>query len=319
MESQIFKSVLATLDIEAQAIASLKNFLDQSTEDAIKAIYYCKGKIIITGIGKSAIVAQKIVATLNSTGSQAIFLHAADAVHGDLGAIHNDDIVICISKSGDTPELKLLIPLIKNMGNKIISIVSNKQSFLAHQAHHCIYIPIDKEADPNNLAPTASTTAQMAIGDAIAIALLELRGFTSEHFAQLHPGGNLGKMLYTKVSDISYKNEKPQVRPNALIDEVIINISSSRLGATCVIDNNEVKGIITDGDLRRMLQNIGYNKNTVAKEIMSNDPKTISGESLAVDALSKMQTLSISQLVVIDNGNYGGIIHLHDLIREGIV
>jgi arabinose-5-phosphate isomerase len=320
MNDKILNSLTNTIHIEANALFDLKNHISQDLIDAVYFLHSLKGRIVITGIGKSAIIAQKIVATLNSTGSQSIFLHAADAVHGDLGIIHEDDAVICISKSGDTSELKVLISLIKNRGNKIISIVCNKNSFLANQADYCIYLPMDKEADPNNLAPTTSTILQLAIGDAIAIALLELRGFTPQHFALLHPGGNLGKMLYTKVKDISYKNEKPKVLFSEQINQIIITITSSRLGATAVIDNeNKLIGIITDGDLRRMLQKIGYNQSTTAEEIMSPNPKTIEATALAIDAMNAMQSQSISQLIVIENEKYEGIIHIHDLIREGII
>ncbi len=320
MDNKIINSIKNTLEIEAAAISGLQDCITNQMVDAVKYLYNCKGRVIITGIGKSAIIAQKIVATLNSTGTQSIFLHAADAIHGDLGLIHTDDAVICISKSGDTTELKVLLPYIKMRGNKVISMVSNLQSYLAQNADFCIYLPIRHEADPNNLAPTASTAVQLAMGDAIAVALLNLKGFTSQHFAQLHPGGNLGKILHTKVKDISSKNAKPSIKEDEVINNIIIEITSSRLGATAVIDDQKfILGIITDGDLRRMLQNIEYNKNIKASEIMSTNPKTIEANALAIDAMRKMQEQSVSQLLVVENGFYDGIIHIHDLIREGIL
>jgi arabinose-5-phosphate isomerase len=320
VDNQIINSIKNTLQIEANAIAEVVNNITDDMVNAVKHLYECKGRVIITGIGKSAIIGQKIVATLNSTGTQAIFLHAADAIHGDLGLIHQDDTVICISKSGDTEELKVLLPYIKMRGNKIISMVSNAQSYLANHSDYCIYLPISHEADPNNLAPTASTAVQLAMGDAIAVALLNLKGFTPQHFAQLHPGGSLGKVLYTKVKDISYKNAKPSVSPDEVINNIIITITSSRLGATAVIDENDaLQGIITDGDLRRMLQHKEYSKELRASEIMSVQPKTIEADALAIDAMRKMQEMSVSQLIVLDQGTYAGIIHIHDLIREGIV
>ncbi len=320
MDNQIINSIKNTLEIEANAISGVQNGINEEIVAAVKYLFHCKGRVIITGIGKSALIAQKIVATLNSTGTQSIFLHAADAVHGDLGLIHKDDAVVCISKSGDTEELKVLLPYIKMRGNKVISMVSNLQSYLAENSDYCIYLPISHEADPNNLAPTASTTVQLAMGDAIAVALLSLKGFTPQHFAQLHPGGNLGKILYTRVKDISAKNASPSVSKDEVINNIIIMITSSRLGATAVVDEaNEVLGIITDGDLRRMLQNITYNKDIKARDIMTAQPKTIAGDALAIDAMRKMQELKLSQLLVVDEGKYSGIIHIHDLIREGIV
>jgi arabinose-5-phosphate isomerase len=320
VDNQIINSIKNTLEIEANAISGVQNCITDDMVAAVKYLFYCKGRVIVTGIGKSALIAQKIVATLNSTGTQSIFLHAADAVHGDLGLIHKDDAVIFISKSGDTEELKVLLPYIKMRGNKVISMVSNLHSYLAENADYCIYLPISHEADPNNLAPTASTTVQLAMGDAIAVALLNLKGFTPQHFAQLHPGGNLGKILYTRVKDISSKNARPSVGPDEAINNIIIMITSSRLGATAVVnDDNVVLGIITDGDLRRMLQNIAYNKDIKAHDIMNSHPKTIDADALAIDAMRKMQELSVSQLLVVDGSKYSGIVHIHDLIREGIV
>ncbi|MFM2392347.1 MAG: hypothetical protein RLZZ546_324 [Bacteroidota bacterium] len=319
MEAQIKNSLIQTLQIEAQALLNIVNAIDHDTISSIKAMYHCKGKIVFTGIGKSGLIAQKIVATLNSTGSKAIFMHAADAIHGDLGIIDPQDIIVAISKSGDTSEVKVLVPIIKHLGNKLIAMVSNDQSFLFHQADFKIYIPISLEADPNILAPTSSTTAQLAMGDAIAIALLNLRGFSDQDFARLHPGGIIGKVLYTKVNDISYKNEKPCINVEETLPQIINSISSGRLGATAVVDNNQsILGIITDGDLRRMIAH-GINSNIKANSIMTHNPKTIDSDDLAANALIIMQENKISQLLVTKNSKYVGIIHLHDLIREGII
>lgn len=319
MDAQIKNSLTETLQIEAQALLNIVNALNTDTISAIKAMYECRGRLVLTGIGKSGLIAQKIVATLNSTGSKAIYMHAADAIHGDLGIIDESDIIIAISKSGDTSEIKVLVPIIKHMGNKLIAMVSNNQSFLFHQADYKIFLKIDQEADPNNLAPTASTTAQLAMGDAIAIALLNLKGFSDKDFARLHPGGNLGKMLYTKVYDISYKNEKPFVTEQDTLMKIINSITSGRLGATAVLNANEdLTGIITDGDLRRMIAN-GINNNLTANSIMSQKPRSIEGDELAVNALNMMQEHKINQLLVTKKGKYDGIIHIHDLIREGII
>jgi arabinose-5-phosphate isomerase len=319
LEAQIKNSLIQTLQIEAQALLNIVNAIDHDTISSIKAMYHCKGKIVFTGIGKSGLIAQKIVATLNSTGSKAIFMHAADAIHGDLGIIDPQDIIVAISKSGDTSEVKVLVPIIKHLGNKLIAMVSNDQSFLFHQADFKIYIPISLEADPNILAPTSSTTAQLAMGDAIAIALLNLRGFSDQDFARLHPGGIIGKVLYTKVNDISYKNEKPCINVEETLPQIINSISSGRLGATAVVDNNQsILGIITDGDLRRMIAH-GINSNIKANSIMTHNPKTIDSDDLAANALIIMQENKISQLLVTKNSKYVGIIHLHDLIREGII
>lgn len=319
MDAQIKNSLTETLQIEAQALLNIVNALNTDTISAIKAMYECRGRLVLTGIGKSGLIAQKIVATLNSTGSKAIYMHAADAIHGDLGIIDESDIIIAISKSGDTSEIKVLVPIIKHMGNKLIAMVSNNQSFLFHQADYKIFLKIDQEADPNNLAPTASTTAQLAMGDAIAIALLNLKGFSDKDFARLHPGGNLGKMLYTKVYDISYKNEKPFVTEQDTLMKIINSITSGRLGATAVLNANEdLTGIITDGNLRRMIAN-GINNNLTANSIMSQKPRSIEGDELAVNALNMMQEHKINQLLVTKKGKYDGIIHIHDLIREGII
>ena len=310
---------LHTISIEAQTIQKLASAIDDNYEAAVNAIYNSKGRVVITGIGKSAIIGQKIVATMNSTGTPSIFMHAADAVHGDLGMIREDDIVLCISKSGESPEIKVLLPFVKSYSNQVIAIVSNPLSYLATHADHSIVIPIEEEADPNNLAPTASTTAQMVIGDALAISLLSLRGFTQQHFAKFHPGGSLGKQLYTKVSDLMSKTQLPQVKLTDKIRSIIVSISSGMKGVTAVISDENLLGIITDGDLRRMLEKEEDVSNYTAKDIMNASPKKIEASTLAVDALQMMREHSISQLLVVANGKYAGILHLHDLVKEGII
>lgn len=316
----IIKAAQETISIEIQTLEDLKQTIGESFVKIVRLIYSSKGRLVITGIGKSALVAQKIVATLNSTGTPALFMHAADAIHGDLGMISAQDVVLCISKSGETPEIKVLIPLARNLGSAIIGMASNPKSTLGQQADYFLHTPIRQEADPNNLAPTASTTAQMALGDAIAIALLNMRGFTDKDFAKYHPGGALGKQLYLKVSDLYTKNESPKVAPTATIEAVILEISSKRLGATAVVDSSDkILGIVTDGDLRRMLAKGISFKNTFASNIMTANPKTIVSDMLAVRAFNTMRENSITQLIVAENGVYKGILHLHDLIREGIV
>lgn len=307
-----------TILIESIAIANLINFVDDAFENAVKLIHNSQGRIIITGIGKSAIVASKIVATLNSTGSPAIFMHAADAIHGDLGNIQQDDVIICISNSGNTPEIKVLIPLIKNYGNKIIAITGNTSSFLGTESDYVLNSSVEKEACPNNLAPTSSTTAQMVIGDALAVCLLDLNDFGSKDFAKYHPGGSLGKKLYLRVSDLVERNEKPQVLPTTSVKDVLMEISEKRLGATAVIENNTIVGIITDGDIRRMLNSTNDFSNLKASDIMSANPKSIDIDAMAVDTLHTMESNNISQILVQKNGNYAGVVHLHDLIKEGI-
>jgi arabinose-5-phosphate isomerase len=319
LDNTILNLVKDTLKSEAEAINLLSQVIDESIIEIIKKLHNIDGKIIVTGIGKSAIIAQKIVATFNSTGTKSVFLHAADAIHGDLGIISSEDLVICISKSGETDEIKYLVPIIKNIGVELIAMTSNVQSYLANQSDHHIYLPLSKEADPNNLAPTTSTTLQLAMGDAIAVALLSLKGFTPEKFALLHPGGNLGKMLYTRVVDLCYNNALPKVFENASLDNVIIEISNGRLGATVVLnDLGDISGIITDGDLRRMLLSGNYTKENLAMNIMSKNPKTIRHDALAIEAMELMRKLSITQLIVTNENKYAGIIHIHDLIREGI-
>ncbi len=320
-EELIVKTAQRTLEIEAEALNLLKISINHDFIECVKAIFSSPGRLVITGIGKSAIVAQKIVATLNSTGTPALFMHAADAIHGDLGMIRPADIVLCISKSGETPEIKVLVPLVKNLGNPIIGMVSNPQSFLGKQAKYVLHTPVDQEADPNNLAPTASTTAQMAMGDALATALLALRGFTPEDFAQFHPGGALGKQLYLRVSDIYPNNEKPAVHLEEDLPGTILEMTSRRLGATAVLDDDaRLQGIVTDGDLRRMLSKGADFAALKAKDIMNPNPKTILADALAVNALEILRKHSITQLIVVDEtGVYLGFLHLHDLIREGLI
>lgn len=316
----ILQTALKTLQIEADAIQALQASINTDFCQCVESIFKSNGRLIVTGIGKSALIAQKMVATFNSTGTPSVFMHAADAIHGDLGMIQPDDLILCISKSGETPEIKVLVPLVKNLGSQMIGMVSNKDSFLAKQADFILHTPIDKEADPNNLAPTASTAAQMAMGDAVASSLLALRGFTPNDFAQYHPGGALGKQLYLRVSDIYPMNEKPFVLENENIRNTIIEMTSKRLGVTIVVDSNHhIKGIITDGDLRRMLQNQKQVEHLTAQDIMTKKPLTVGKNVLAMKALNMMRKKSITQLVVEDNGKYEGVVHLHDLLREGLV
>ncbi len=305
---------------EADSIRQLLEYIDIDFEKAIEVISSCKGRVVISGIGKSAIIAQKIVATLNSTGTPAIFMHAADAIHGDLGVVRQEDVVIIISKSGESPEIKVLVPLVKNFGNPLIAIVGNKTSYLASRADYVLNTTVSQEACPHNLAPTCSTTAQLVMGDAISICLMELKGFSSDDFAKFHPGGTLGKKLYMRVYDLYTQNEKPAVYANQKLKEVIIEISQKRLGVTAVIDpENKVIGIITDGDIRRMMEKDFSLTEMHASEIMNHHPKTIEAEQLAVSALEAMRNFEITQLVVVKNNQYEGIIHLHDLIREGLI
>lgn len=316
---KIVELAKSTLTIEADSIRNLLNYINDDFVACVQLIYESKGRVIVTGIGKSAIIAQKIVATFNSTGTPAIFMHAADAIHGDLGTLQQDDIVICISKSGNTPEIKVLAPLLKTGGNKLIALVGNIESFLAKQADYILNSTVEKEACPNNLAPTSSTTAQLAMGDALAVCLLDYRGFTRKDFAKFHPGGSLGKKLYLKVSDISLQNQKPQVKPDDSIKSVILEISSKRLGATAVIDNNILVGVITDGDLRRMLEKSDSIADLKASDIMNKTPKKIEADELAINAMLLLEQNNITQLIVTDNGEYHGFVHLHDLLKEGII
>ena len=314
---KIAKDVLLN---ESQAVANLANYIDNAFEGCVREILQSKGRVVVTGIGKSAIIANKIVATLNSTGTPSLFMHAADAIHGDLGMIQNEDIVICISKSGNTPEIKVLVPLLKRRGSKLVALVSNTESYLAQQADFVLNATVGEEACPNNLAPTTSTTAHLAMGDALAVCLLELRNFSSEDFAKFHPGGALGKQLYLKVEDIFVQRDLPIVKLDTPLKDVILEISSKRLGATAVVDEQHtLLGIITDGDLRRMLQK-EINLNAVkAGEIMTKTPKSIERDEFAVKALQLMQQNNITQLVVKEGKKVVGFIHLHDLLKEGIV
>ncbi len=316
---EIKKIARKTLEIEASSIAGLINHINDDFVKTIEIILKSKGRLVISGIGKSANICQKIVATLNSTGTPAIFMHAADAIHGDLGNVLKDDIVICLSKSGDTPEIKSLVPLIKNFGNPLIAITGNPKSFLGKHATYVLNTYVEKEACPNNLAPTSSTTAQLVMGDALAVCLLECRGFDSTDFAKFHPGGALGKQLTLKVSDIYINNEKPEISANSSIKDVIIEISSKRLGITAITEKNQLIGAVTDGDLRRMLENSTNIDNLSAKDIMSTTPKTINENEMATTALKQMQDSNITQLIVIHEKTYLGVIHLHDLLKEGIV
>ncbi len=316
---QIRAIAKATLEIEAQSISALINFVDHSFALAVSEIFQSKGRVIVTGVGKSAIIAQKITATFNSTGTPAVFMHAADAVHGDLGIIQQADIIICISKSGNTPEIKVLLPLLKAAGNKLIALVGNIDSYLAKQADYIINCTVLKEACPNNLAPTSSTTAQLAMGDALAVCLLECRDFKSEDFAKFHPGGALGKRLYLKAGDLATQNQKPQVKKTDAVRNVIIEISSKRIGAAAVIENDTLIGIVTDGDIRRMMEKYELINDLTAADIMSYTPKTIEADELAVNALKVMQQKNISQIIVTKQNHFFGFIHLHDLIKEGII
>jgi len=308
-----------TINIEAEAVKQLVQYINEDFEKVIELIFNSTGRVIVTGIGKSAQIAGKIVSTLNSTGTPAVFMHAADAVHGDLGIIRKDDIIICLSKSGNTPEIKVLIPFLKLRKNPLIGMVGNTNSYLAQKADFVLNTTISQEACPNNLAPTASTTAQLAMGDALAITLLEYRGFTAHDFAKFHPAGILGKKLYLKVADIYPNNEMPAVNPRDSLRKVIMEISSKRLGATAVVDNGTLKGIVTDGDLRRMLEKQVNLESVTAENVMSPDPRTASPDMLVSDALDLMRSNSITQLLVLDKRKYVGVIHLHDILKEGLL
>lgn len=320
MAGSISQVALKTIALESESIAGLAAFINADFEKAVQTIAQCKGRIVISGIGKSAIIAQKIVATFNSTGTPSIFLHAADAIHGDLGMVQQDDVVIVISKSGESPEIKVLIPLIRNFGNSIIAMVGNTSSYLAKNANLILNTTVEQEACPNNLAPTTSTTAQMVMGDVLAVCLMELKGFQPDDFAKFHPGGQLGKKLYLKVADLFAANAKPKVLATQSLKEVIVEISSKQLGITAVVDDdNALLGIITDGDLRRMLEKNTAIDTVKAGDIMTKNPKAIHPDELAVEALQLLRQYGISQLVVADKGIYLGIVHVHDLIREGLI
>lgn len=315
---KIKTSALNTLHLEAQAVEHLTHFIDERFEAIVELLLASKGRLVVTGIGKSANIAQKLVATFISTGQPAVFMHAADAIHGDLGTIQKEDVVLCISKSGDSPEIKVLVPLIKSMGNVLVGMVSNMNGYLAVHSDHVLQTTVEKEACPNNLAPTTSTTAQLAMGDALAVALMECRGFSSADFARYHPGGALGKKLYVRMGDLVSNNAKPEVKLNTPIREVILEISSKRLGAAAVMDSGTIAGVVTDGDIRRMLEkNMDVNA-TVAADIMGKHPKTIDAEELAVNGFHVMESNQITQLIVTSDGNYLGIVHLHDILKEGI-
>jgi arabinose-5-phosphate isomerase len=315
----ILSSAQKTIALEAEAIQSLGGQLNQHFADAVSAIKESKGRLIISGIGKSANIAQKLVATFNSTGTPAIFMHAADAIHGDLGMMQAHDVALLISKSGESEEVKVLIPLIKNFGNKIVSLCGNENSYLAKHSDYFINCTVSEEACPNNLAPTSSTTAQLVMGDAMAVALLELKGFGPEDFARFHPGGALGKQLYLLVDDLYANHDKPSVDATASINEVILEITSKRLGATAVLESGKLVGMITDGDIRRMIEKNQNFAELSAKNIMNQSPKSIQKGSKAVEGLRQMRANNISQLIVLEDNSYAGMFHIHDLIREGIV
>ncbi|ATA73947.1 MULTISPECIES: KpsF/GutQ family sugar-phosphate isomerase [Capnocytophaga] len=316
---KIIEIARVTIEEEAKSILKLYDFVDENFVKSVDYILKSKGRVVVTGIGKSAIIASKIVATMNSTGTPAIFMHAADAIHGDLGIIQEDDVVICISKSGNTPEIKVLVPLLKRGKNKLIAITSNKTSILAQQADAILYAHVEKEACPNNLAPTTSTTAQLVLGDALAVCLLKMKNFGSSDFAKYHPGGALGKRLYLKVSDIVVNNQKPQVSPTTDIKKVIVEISEKMLGVTAVVENERIMGIVTDGDIRRMLSKTDTVSGLTAQDVMTLNPKTIQADTLAIDALEIMESNKITQLLVTEGNIYIGVVHLHNLIQEGII
>ena len=308
-----------TIETEGKAIMHLSSLVGEEFAEAVYSIYQSKGRVIVTGIGKSANIATKIVATLNSTGTPAIFMHAADAIHGDLGIRQENDTVICISKSGNTPEIKVLVPLIKASGNTLLGLTSNRESFLGQQCDYVLHAYVEKEACPNNLAPTTSTTAQLVIGDALAMSLLEIRGFSSSDFAKFHPGGSLGKKLYLRVSDLTSLNEAPQVSMDTGIKKVIVEITEKMLGVTAVVEDEKIVGIITDGDLRRMLTRVDNIAGLTAKDIMTHEPKNIDNDAMAVEAMEMMDKHGITQILAEKDGKYAGVVHIHNLSKEGII
>ena len=311
---------IRTISLEAESVRGLADSIDEGFESVVRLLEGMKGRLVVSGIGKSALVGHKIVATLNSTGTPSIFMHAADAIHGDLGMVQPDDVVMVISKSGESPEIRVLIPLIRNMGNPLIAMVGNLSSVLAREANHVLNTTVSQEACPNNLAPTSSSTAQVVMGDALAVCLMERRGFTSADFARFHPGGTLGKKLYLLVSDLSRLHGRPLVSEQSPVRDVIVEMTAKRLGVTAVMDSEErLSGVITDGDLRRMLERNPDFGRLKAVDIMHAEPRTIDGESLAVNALEVMRSNNITQLLVTENGEYTGVIHLHDLVREGLI
>ncbi|MEM7087217.1 MAG: KpsF/GutQ family sugar-phosphate isomerase [Bacteroidota bacterium] len=319
MHHKIIAVAKKTIETEGKAIMHLSSLVGNEFAEAVDYIFQSKGRVIVTGIGKSANIATKIVATLNSTGTPAIFMHAADAIHGDLGIIQENDTVICISKSGNTPEIKVLVPLIKASGNKLIGLTANRESFLGQQSDYVLHAYVEKEACPNNLAPTTSTTAQLVMGDALAMSLLELRGFSSRDFAKFHPGGSLGKKLYLRVSDLTSLNETPQVSMDTGIKDVIVEISEKLLGVTAVVENDVIVGIITDGDLRRMLTKVDNIAGLTAKDIMTHSPKNIDNDAMAVEAMEMMDKHGITQILAEKDGKYHGVVHIHNLSKEGII
>lgn len=319
-EEEIRKQAIETIDLQVQSIAGLKSFVNTAFVDVVKLVHHSVGRVVVTGIGKSAVIAQKMVATLNSTGTPALFMHAADAIHGDLGMIQPDDIVFILSKSGSSPEIKVLVPFIKNFGNPVVAVCGSSESYLATHADYFINTTVEKEACPNNLAPTTSTTAQMVMGDALAVCLLSMKGFSAEDFARFHPGGALGKRLYLRVGDLARQNQAPLVAPDASVREVIYEISSKRLGATAVVDaTGDLLGVVTDGDIRRMLEKHENPAGLTARDILTSSPKTIDAKELAVEALELIRKHNISQVVVTDSGKYTGFVHLHDMVREGLI
>ncbi|OWP84679.1 D-arabinose 5-phosphate isomerase [Flavobacterium davisii] len=318
-KDSILATAKASLLEQSEAIANLVNYLTADFTQAVELIYNAKGRLIVTGIGKSAIIAQKMVATFNSTGTPSMFLHASEAIHGDLGMVQDGDVIICISKSGNSPEIKVLVPLLKRFGNQLIGMTANLHSFLGKESDFVLHAYVTKESCPNNLAPTNSTTAQLVLGDALAICLMKKRNFKSEDFAKYHPGGALGKKLLLRVSDLLDKNHKPQVSSNSPIKDVIIEISEKRLGVTAVIEDKQLIGIITDGDIRRMLNTTETISGLKAKDIMTKTPKTIALNAMVIDAFHTMEDFSITQLVVEEEGNYLGILHIHDILKEGII
>jgi arabinose-5-phosphate isomerase len=320
MNDKVKKIALQTIELEARSIQALSRSINNDFEKAVRVIADCAGRVVVSGIGKSAVIAQKLVATFNSTGTPSLFMHAADATHGDLGMIRPEDVVIIISKSGESPEIRVLLPLIRNFGNPLIAIVGNTTSSLAQGATYILDTTVESEACPNNLAPTSSTTAQLVMGDALAVCLMELKGFNSDDFARFHPGGALGKKLYLRVTDLAARNAKPQIKPSQTIREVIVSMTTGRLGVTVVVnDAQQVMGIITDGDLRRMLEKGTAIDSLTAADIMTPSPRTIHPEELAMVALDVLGQHHISQLVVADQENYIGVLHIHDLMREGFI
>ena len=315
----ILATAKKTILSESESIANLINLVDDDFAKSVELIYNCKGRLIVTGIGKSAIIATKMVATFNSTRTPSMFLHAAEAIHGDLGMVQPGDVLICISKSGNSPEIKVLVPLLKRFGNMLIGMTANKSSFLGKESDFVLNAHVDMEACPNNLAPTNSTTAQLVLGDALAVCLMEMRNFKSEDFAKYHPGGALGKKLLLRVVDMLDQTHRPQVSPESSIKNVIMEISEKRLGVTAVIENNHLVGIITDGDIRRMLEKRDTFSDLTAKDIMTKNPKTVQLSDMVVDAFNTMENHSITQMVVVDSNEYKGVLHIHDILKEGII